>query len=383
VSDLQVRFCWRLRLRAPKIVTLMLIVISAGIGTLGVKAAQLENIPAGEEQSIKTIVSLALGELQKRYPPGAPLVRRDAHAKAHGCAKAICKVDSDIPADLRVGFVAKPGKERKAWVRFSNGAFEPGADTGMDGRGMALKIMEEEPTTTTSADGVASYDVLMINYPVFFSSDANDYADFATAGALTGNSNGLRKYFIPSYNPLRWRIRQGWIAYRIAGQKITSPLSAQYYSMVPFAFGLGRAMKYSARPCTPSASDNSADRAAPDFLSTALRSELGRGPACFELLVQEKRGDMPIEDATVEWSQAESPYRRVGTIDIPQQQVEGEERAAFCENVTFNPWNMPPEHRPLGGMNRARKALYEAISRYRHDRNNVPVPDPAMAWDHP
>jgi catalase len=368
----------RRRVRALK--ASMLMPIAIGIATVDVRSAELENIPAGEQQAIKTIVSLALGELQKRYPPGAPLVRRDAHAKAHGCVKAVFRVDSDISADLRVGLAARPGYERKAWVRFSNGAFEPGADTGMDGRGMALKIMEEDPGGK-STSLVASHDLLMINYPVFFSPDASDYTEFATAGALTGNSDGLKRYFLPSYNPRRWRIRQALIAYRIASQSITSPLSTQYFSMVPFSFGSERAVKYSAKPCASSTNDAATDRTAPDFLSASLRSELARGSACFELLVQEKRGDMPVEDATVEWSQTKSPYRRVGTIAIPQQRVEGAERAAFCENAIFNPWNAPPENQPLGGMNRLRKAVYEAISRYRHDQNNVSGPNPAAAWD--
>ncbi|MEK1942330.1 MAG: hypothetical protein AAAB16_18325, partial [Pseudomonas sp.] len=36
---------------------------------------------------------------------------------------------------------------------------------------------------------------------------------------------------------------------------------------------------------------------------------------------------------------------------------------------SFNPWHALPEHRPLGGINRLRKAVYEAVSAYRHERN--------------
>lgn len=353
--------------------------IAFALGGAGARSQALETVPAGEEQAIRTIVSLALAALQKRYDAREPLVRRDAHAKAHGCVKATFRVASDLPAELRVGLASRSGQEFKAWVRFSNGSFEPGSDAGMDGRGMALKIMG--PPSSESAD--MTHDVLMINHPVFFSPDANDYLDFVTAGALIGEGDGLKKYFVPSLNPARWRVSQGLIAYRIASQKISSPLSTQYFSMVPFLFGSGRAVKYSARPCVSVTrpSESSVDRIAGDFLKTAMQQELRSGPACFEFMVQEQRGTMPIEDATVEWSQRESPYRPIGTITILRQEFDTAERTAFCENTAFNPWNAPAMHKPLGGVNRIRKVLYEEISRYRHNRNSVTTPDPLEAWD--
>jgi Catalase len=353
------------------------------LGVTCAKAQDLESIPAGEAQAINTIVALALGELQKRYPPGAPLARRDAHAKAHGCVKATLRVDDNLAVGLRVGTWAAPGKAFRTWVRFSNGAFEPGADTDMDGRGMALKIMEPPSPDATPAPTATSHDILMINHPVFFSPDAIDYADFAKAGALTGNSDGLKRYFIPSYNPLRWRVRQGLIAYRIASQKITSPLAIQYFSMVPSLFGSGRAVKYSARPC-PSTSSNqpgSTDASGLHFLQKAMQEQLNRGPACFELMMQERQPGMPIEDATVEWRQSDSPFRRVGVITIPQQKFQTPARTEFCENTAFSPWNAPPMHLPLGSINRVRKVLYERISGERHNRHGNLPPNPREAWE--
>jgi len=367
----------------PLFGAIALAAISVSTVATEVVGEELERPRTGEPEAIRTIVSLALAELEHRYPPGASLVRRDAHAKGHGCVKAIFHVDREVPADLRVGFAAIPDQEYKAWVRFSNGAFEPGADSGMDGRGMALKIINSAPTALAPTGPVSSHDLLMINYPVFFSTDALDYMDFASSGGLTGNPDELKRYFVPSFNPLRWRYRQALIAYRIASTKITSPLSTQYYSMVPFLFGSGRAVKYSARPCHGSPANDGqgpANSGAVDFLKSTMQYELDLAPACFDLLVQEKRGTMPIEDATIEWSEAESPFRRVGTISIPQQKFEAAERSEFCENVTFNPWNAPPEQKPLGSINRVRKALYDEISRYRHSRNKSAVPDAEEAW---
>ena len=68
---------------------------------------------------------------------------------------------------------------------------------------MALKILDAAP-------GGQAHDILMINHPAFFSSDAVDYRDFADAGALTGDLRGLFGYFLPGWNPFNWRWRQGF-----------------------------------------------------------------------------------------------------------------------------------------------------------------------------
>jgi hypothetical protein len=33
--------------------------------------------------------------------------------------------------------------------------------------------------------------------------------------------------------------------------------------------------------------------------------------------------------------------------------------------MAFSPWHARPEHRPLGGMNRARKEIYRVMSEFR------------------
>lgn len=336
-----------------------------------------------EAAAISAVVKIALGEMGKHYGDRKGLVRRDAHAKAHGCVKAVFQVDPSISPDLAIGTFSSPGKEFKAWVRFSNGAFSPGPDTGLDGRGMALKILGAAPGVPAAQEPVFQHDILMIHHPVFFSPDPVDYRDFAEAGALTGDTDGLRRYFIPGWNPLRWRLRQGWIAYRIAGTEIPSPLSATYFSMTPFALGATHAIKYSSRPCpgSPMQPKREVDRTHPDFLRHALEAELKAGPACMELLAQVGTDEMPIEDATVEWKEDDAAFRRLGTITIPVQTFTDGPRIGFCEQTSFNPSRAPEALKPLGGMNRLRDAVYNAISKYRHEQNAQEMPDPVLAWD--
>jgi hypothetical protein len=37
--------------------------------------------------------------------------------------------------------------------------------------------------------------------------------------------------------------------------------------------------------------------------------------------------------------------------------------------MSFNPWHAVPAHKPLGGINRLRQAVYQAISKLRHEMN--------------
>ena len=150
--------------------------------------------------------------------------------------------------------------------------------------------------------------------------------------------------------------------------------------MAPFAFGPGQAIKYSARPCSENPRPPNAERG-PDFLRRELASGLAGYEACFDLMVQLRKGSMPVDDVTVEWSEQESPFRPVGRIDLLRQSTDTPARDAFCEATAFSPWNAPEAHAPLGSMNEVRKAVYDRISAYRRQRNGVGAIDARSAWD--
>ena len=85
---------------------------------------------------------------------------------------------------------------------------------------------------------------------------------------------------------------------------------------------------------------------------------------------------MPIEDPSVRWDEGAAPFRKVATLEIPPQDFDTPERQHFAENLSYNPWRCLPEHRPLGGISRARRQVYRALSAYRHDRNAEPSVEP-------
>ena len=89
---------------------------------------------------------------------------------------------------------------------------------------------------------------------------------------------------------------------------------------------------------------------------------------------------MPIEDPGVTWDEALSPFRKVATVTIPSQAFNTPERWKFADNLSFNPWHCLPEHRPLGGISRARRQVYQALPIFRHERNEAPRPEPSVNY---
>ena len=194
-------------------------------------ASELEKVPPAEGAAIDFIRDKALQELERRYPvTDQTVVRRDAHAKAHGCVKAIFQVDEQLPEKLRVGTFAQPGKRFKAWIRFFKRGFRAWhrrrARRPWDGSEDHRR--DPDHPLVQPQDPIPVHDILMINYPVFFSPNVADYKDFADAGALTGNVDALKRYFASGFNPFAWRVRQGYVAYRIASGPLSSPLGAEY-----------------------------------------------------------------------------------------------------------------------------------------------------------
>ena len=135
----------------------------------------------------------------------------------------------------------------------------------------------------------------------------------------------------------------------------TSHLEIPYWSTTPYLFGPGRAVKYSVRPVSPRKTPLP-DPLTDGYLRERLVAHLAREEARFDFLVQFQTDGrkMPIEDASVEWREHESPFQRVAEIRIPVQTLEGA-GAASCEQLSFNPWHALPDHRPLGDFNRARR----------------------------
>jgi hypothetical protein len=336
----------------------------------------LETIPDDEPAAIAQTAANLEALVTKTYPEGKRPALRDAHAKAHGCVKAAFTVPA-LPAELAVGLFETP-KTYDAWIRYSNGNNIPQPDAVGDGRGMAIKVMGVPGAKILEAEEDAqTQDFLMINHPVFFVDTAANYVEFS-AGLESGDPV---EYFLGIRNPKTWHLRGLEIAQATRAHHVVNPLETRYYSMAPYLFG-DRAVKWSAKPCTiHQGAYEKTDSST--FLADNMEQNLQTGEGCFELLVQLQTNakDMPVEDPTVEWSEEASPFRKVADIRIPAQSFRSPEQQRFCENLSMTPWHGLPEHRPLGGINRLRRVVYETISKLRHQLNQAPREEPSGGPD--
>jgi hypothetical protein len=392
--------------RIRKVIPAAVFALAAAFGALqyaltepGVPVTTEEVASPHEAQISARIVQRALRVVRDEARPDH-LAKRDAHAEPHGCVTARLAVRDDVPNDLRQGVFAEPGRAYDAWVRFSNGTARD--DREPDARGMAIKLMgvPGEKLLPDERDE-QTQDFLMINHPAFFVKDVGEYERFfaaqAEAGAIPLDAllRGPRQflvqlgYFLP-WNPARWRVRELAIAIAATKQKVATPLAATYFSMLPFKLGPLN-VKYSAKPCAGSRYTEVPMPDAPDahYLRRALVDGL-REPAqdlwkraepaaaCFELRVQRQNAsrNMPIEDATIEWHESDSPFITVATLEIPFQTFNSDAQNRFCEDLSFTPWHARPAHRPIGGLNRARRGAYTAVSRARHAANQTPRHEP-------
>ena len=332
-----------------------------------------ESIPSGEEAAINRIVAIHL-EVQETSDRLRAPVPRGQHPKGHGCVRGGFIVEPDLPEDLRHG-VFRETRALPALIRFSNGARWD--DTKPDVHGMAVKLLgiEGEKVLGSEKDATTQ-DFVMIDHPVFFVRNVPDYIPFMenfrwlrTSGLSLGKALAVLRVMVsPRYRLLRAAMRK----------TPDSPLRIRYWSTTPYRLGSG-AMKFSARPdlttVPPPSLSNSRDK-----LREAMSAHLKRHEVCFDFLVQLQTVPvaMPIEDPTVAWDEAISPYQKAATIRIPSQSFESAEQMALCEDLSFTPWHALVEHRPLGGINRTRKEVYEAISRRRHEWNGVRMQEPSL-----
>ena len=333
----------------------------------------VENVPEGEAEQIEEIAQLMVKLLEKRYGAGKPFLR-GVHPKAHGCARATFTVNVNLSADLRVGVFANAGSSYEAVVRFSNAAALVGADvqdvvnekgkTRLHGsRGMAVKV-QGLPGVSLATDEPGAQDFLMVNSPVFPFANVADYLALTRAQLLHDDDPRLTfgtfaQEVAKSGGGLRAKAAQE-ISGAIQQTAVVDPLSSRYFSAAPFLFGSDRVMKFSVTPAPGRPETPLPESVDKDYLRAALAKRLREADASFDFAVQVRSPskEAEIEDVTKPWDDV--AFRSVATITMPKQEIDTPESAAPCESLFFTPWHALPEHRPIGGINRLRLAVYRA-----------------------
>lgn len=301
--------------------------------------------PEGESAVIDQLRGLHLKVHQAQPGPS----HRGEHPKQHAGLWATFRVNDGIPESMRVGLFATP-RSYTALVRFSNGRGPD--DTKPEVHAMAVKVLVPE------GDGPARIqDFIVADHAVFFARNVQHVFDFLAA---TVKGTPVPQLAATDYPELA----------HFSSVATTSLLGMTFWSQTPYKLGEG-AVKYLV---TPSAGEEPALPIghSPDCLREALLEQLTvrKIGAQFDLCVnpQTDAEAMPVEDPTVAWT---SPPVRLATISIYPQKFDRPEQMAFFESLSWNPWNALPEHTPLGGINRARRMVYEDSSALRHKTTGV------------
>jgi catalase len=319
-----------------------------------------------EDKAIEKLIAL-LRDKMVRESPGPNKMQRDAHPKQIGLLKAEFIIEKDLPEDLQVGVFSEE-KTYSAWVRFSNQNAPPANDNVKDIRGMAIKLLDVAGRKVIDEKtDISTHDFITISTDVFVTRNVVEFA--ALISSLVAGKLQLIFYFLTHPKNL-WNFIN-------ANKNFGSLLEARFWSVSPYSFG-DRVVKYSIKPQsefrTPVAGTS-----VQNYLTTIMEKQIGEKEYRFDFMVQfqKDRQRMPVEDLSVRWNEAESPFIKVATIKIPKQIFNTPEQNAFGDQLSFNPWRCLPEHTPLGGVNRARKIIYDTLSAFRHSSNGLTRVEPS------
>ncbi len=340
-------------------------------------APAVEFVPPDEPEDVQRVMA-ALEKLLQRSHAQSGHFRGDVHVKIHGCAVAQFQVLSALPAELAQGLFAR-ARTYSAVVRFTNSASQLQSDVLPDGRGLAIKVFDVEgEQLASSPDGERAQDFVMVNHPVFIARNVKDYLRLEQV-LVTSNDNPLtaaaQALSGGNWNPLHWHWREAVTVAQIASHLPVHPANNTYYSMAPIRFGQYVA-KYRVQPVEsmPGSWTDLAIKLGTkaDAMRLILEETLRTQSLAFEFQVQLRTSidTMPVEDATIEWPEQQSPYRTVARLTIPRQELDVAETKANCPTLAFNVWNALQDHQPLGGINRLRRAVYPISAAWRRREQN-------------
>ena len=298
-----------------------------------------------------------------RIAKGQSPALRPVFLKPHGVAAGTFRINADLPPELKVGVFA--GSEYPCWVRFSSDT-SPTSTDYQSTCGIGIKLFDVPGKKILGLPDDVTFDFILQNFPVFFVDTARDMCEFTRAGVVGGD-----------YQPYLDKHPETARLLDEMTKPVGSVLGIDYWSGVPFAFGPGKFVKYKLEPTKPIAPptrppDN------PSYLGMEMTQSLQSGETRFRFYVQFQTNPltMPLDQATVDWSEAESPPVWIAELILPQQDVTVRGQANYGENLSYNVWRVTEPHTPQGSLAEARRDVYAASAKLRRDVNGIPAGEP-------
>jgi Catalase len=345
-----------------------------------------------EEELIDKIVA-SMARVNRRVFDSHRHATRDAHAKSHGIVKGTLSVYPDLAEPLQQGVFRRP-RSYPIVIRFSSAPGDIRDDSIPVPRGMAIKLIGVEGTQVLPDRGSAvTQDFLLVNLPILPFGHVAAYWD--TQQVLEKHADDpdfVKRLTAEAAHRLSKILSMVGIENRKLeglGPPNTHILGETFYSMAALRFG-DYIAKVSAAPLSDSVRRLSGQlidpRGNPSVLRDLVVEFFSRNTAEYELRVQlcTDLERMPVEDASIEWPEDESPYLPIAKITLPGQEAYSPARRVYGDDIlSFNPWHCIEEHRPLGSIMRARIKAYEESIRFRHEMNAQPRLEPQDLSDIP
>jgi len=344
-----------------------------------------EPAEAASVASLQRSVRSILGKTWRNYGHAV----RGVHAKSHSLLEGELHVRGGLPPALAQGLFARPGAY-PAVVRVSINPSDVMDDSISAPRGIAVKVIGVTGERLPGSEGDVTQDFTFVNGPYFVVPSVRIFTRTFKMLAISAETGQAWKKVVSAVlrgvaAVLNAAGTDSGLVKGVGGQVLTHPLGETYYTQTAFRHG-DYVAKLSLLPVSPELAamkDKPVDIAGqPNGLRAAVIDFFRDHGATWELRVQLRTnpGTMPVEDSSVPWPEAESPYLPVARLVVPPQPAWSEARARQVDDrLAFNPWHGLEAHRPLGSVNRARRGVYGLSAQFRGERNGCPMREP-QSW---
>ena len=326
---------------------------------------------------------------------------RSVHAKSHGLLHGQLQVLDGLSPELAQGLFGQPGSYPVV-LRISTIPGDILDDNVSVPRGLGIKVIGVPGTqlstldqeVTSASAPAATQDFVLVNGPVVQAPTAKKFlGSLKLLASTTDKAPGLKKALSTVLQGAEKALEavggESTLLKGMGGHPETNVLGESYFSQVPILYGAYMA-KVAVVPVSPELAalkDAPVDLdGKPNGLREAVAAFFASHAATWEVRVQLCRDieAMPLEDASIEWPQEDSPFLPVARITAPPQAGWSEALSrAIDDGMSFSPWHGVLEHRPLGSIMRVRKAAYAMSSRFRFERTGVVAREPQTLDDLP
>lgn len=312
---------------------------------------------------------------------------RSVHAKSHGVLRGELRVLDGLPEALAQGVFAEPGATYPVVIRLSTSPGDLLDDSVSTPRGLALKIVGVAGDRLPGSEGEVTQDFVMVDGPAFTTPNAKAFLKNLKLLAATTDEPQILKKGVSAILRGAEKLVEAFgsesaTLKTLGGHPETHILGETFYTQVPVLYGPYIA-KLSIAPVSPNLEPLAGApldlKGRPNGIRDAVVEFFRANSAEWEVRVQlcTDIETMPIEDASVVWSEEESPYMPVARISVAPQEAWSDARVATVDTgYAFSPWHGLAAHRPIGSIMRARKAAYETSARFREAHQPEPVREP-------